>query len=103
MLRLLQGSDPQVVYPSPCATLQYRLFGNAHLESQHGLAMTLGEELPSLNSCNGGIIPDRYAPALPFRDPSGNDMLSINVVVGDDEETYTTGSPNLTTYARTKA
>ena len=30
-------------------------------------------------------------------------MLSINVVVGDDEEVYTTGGPNLNAYPRTKA
>jgi hypothetical protein len=41
----------------------------------------------------------RYADARPFVDPSGNTMLSINVVVGDDEETFSSGGPLLIPYA----
>lgn len=42
----------------------------------------------------------RYADARPFVDPSGNTMLSINVVVGDDEETFTSGGPVLIPYTQ---
>lgn len=43
---------------------------------------------------------ERYASARPLVDPSGNPMLSINVVVGDDEETFTSGGPILIPYNR---
>ncbi len=43
----------------------------------------------------------RYVSARPFRDAAGNDLLSINVVVGDEEETYTAGGPALRPYPRT--
>jgi hypothetical protein len=42
----------------------------------------------------------RYASARPFVDPSGNAMLSINLMVGDDEETFTSGGPAVIPYNR---
>lgn len=45
----------------------------------------------------------RFANAMPFRDPSGNDMLAINVVVGDDTELYATGGPDLNPYPKADA
>ena len=44
--------------------------------------------------------PKRFAGARPFRDASGQAMLSINVVVGDDEETFVTGGPALRPYPK---
>ncbi len=46
------------------------------------------------------VSPRRFASAQPFTDPSGNDLLSISVVVGDDEERYVAGGPALQRYSR---
>jgi hypothetical protein len=44
--------------------------------------------------------PRQYVSARPFRDPSGHDLPSINAVIGDQEEIYATGGPNLNSYVR---
>ena len=40
----------------------------------------------------------RYASGKPWRDPKGQDIWSIAVVVGDEDETYLSESPALTPY-----
>jgi hypothetical protein len=42
----------------------------------------------------------RYASARPCTDPSGTELLSISVVVGDEEETYVDGGPGLRPYVK---
>ena len=41
----------------------------------------------------------RYVAAAPLTDSSGNDMWSVNVVVGDDEETFVIDQLQLRGYA----
>ena len=45
----------------------------------------------------------RYASTRSFRDGSGQDLLSINVVIGDDEETFVSGGPPLRPYPKVAA
>lgn len=45
----------------------------------------------------------RYASARSFQDPSGHDLLSINVVIGDEDEIYATGGPGLQPYPKADA
>ncbi len=37
----------------------------------------------------------RYVSAMPVKDAAGNDMWSVNVVVGDEDETYISDSTKL--------
>ncbi len=45
-------------------------------------------------------FPKCYVSSRAFRDPGGNDLLSINVVIGDEEQTYASGGPALHRYPR---
>jgi hypothetical protein len=40
----------------------------------------------------------KHVSASRLRDPSGNDMWSINIVVGDDEDTFVSSTPPLQQY-----
>jgi hypothetical protein len=40
----------------------------------------------------------RFASGKPWADPKGNDLWSVNVVVGDESETFVSGGPVLTPY-----
>lgn len=42
----------------------------------------------------------RSAYAMPLSDPSGNSLWSVNVVIGDDEETFVDDSVSLRSYSR---
>ncbi len=46
------------------------------------------------------VSPKRYASGKPWRDPKGQDMWSIAVVVGDENETYVSGGPLLSPYPK---
>src|SRR5689334_5842349 len=65
-----------------CQTLFLSSIGLEDLEEGGVVALLEREKLTQFTST------DKHVTARPFRDPSGNDLLSINIVVGDDESTF---------------
>jgi hypothetical protein len=43
-------------------------------------------------------FPKRFVSARSFEDASGHELLSINVVIGDEEQSYAEGGPLLNSY-----
>ena len=44
-----------------------------------------------------------YLDARQFVDPSGNDLWSVNLVVGDEDDTFVVGGPRFNAYPRSAA
>lgn len=69
--------------------------------STKGLEGASKDDLANLLEREGVIgftTPQRYASCTKFFDPSDNEMWSVNVVVGDDEDTFIEGGPIIRRY-----
>ena len=73
-----------------------------YLFSVRGLETYSNEQLANLLEAEGLIhfrdAQRRYVSAMPITDAAGNDMWSVNVVVGSEDDTYVTDNSKLNSY-----
>jgi hypothetical protein len=69
--------------------------------STRGIETWSNEQLAKLLESEGLVrflYPDRHVTAMPVTDAAGNDMWSVNVIVGTEDETYISDSTRLRSY-----
>lgn len=77
-----------------CATVFVSRIGLESLDNESAGELLVREGLARF------LGPKRFVTVMPFADHKGNEMHSINIVIGDDETTYTDGGPPLHPYAK---